>query len=90
MDITIGEGTADDWIYRRDTSVKVPWDRAVLYTATGIPFLAPELQLLYKSTGRRPKDNVDATVVIPTLNLRQQEFLAMQLGPAHPWRRLLA
>lgn len=90
LDITIGEGTADVWIYRRDTSVRIPWDRAVLYTSTGIPYLAPELQMLYKSNGRRPKDNVDAAEVVPTLNLQQQEFLATQLGPTHPWSHLFA
>jgi hypothetical protein len=29
---------------------------AVLRTADGIPYLAPELQLLYKSKGLRSKD----------------------------------
>lgn len=37
---------------------------AVLRSAAGIPYLAPELQLLYKSKGLRPKDDVDAAEVI--------------------------
>ena len=89
MDVTIGEGNAEEWIYRRDASVRVGWDRAVLRSASGVPYLAPELQLLYKSTGPRPKDDLDASVVVPTLSPHQLAFLATSLAPDHPWRRLL-
>jgi hypothetical protein len=89
LDITIGEGSDENWIYRRDRSVQVPWDVAVLRTADGIPYLAPELQLLYKSKGLRQKDDVDAAEVIPTLDARRRGFVARVLEPGHPWRRLL-
>lgn len=89
LDTTINEGSGEHWIYRRDHSVQLAWNLAVLHTADGIPYLAPELQLLYKSKGLRPKDNVDAAAVIPTLDARQHDFLAGLLAPDHPWRRLL-
>jgi hypothetical protein len=90
LDVTIGEGSDRSWIYRRDPSVSVPWDMAVLRTAEGIPYLAPELQLLYKSKGLRPKDEVDAAEVIPSLDARQRELLSRLLKPDHPWQRRLA
>ncbi len=90
LDVTIGEGSDTDWIYRRDPSVRVPWDMAVLRTAEGIPYLAPELQLLYKSKGLRAKDEVDAAEVIPTLDARQRELLSRLLTPDHPWQRRFA
>ena len=37
-----------------------PWDEAVLTSADGVPYLAPELQLLFKSRDVREKDDVDA------------------------------
>jgi hypothetical protein len=89
LDITIGEGSDENWIYRRDRSVQVPWDVAVLRTPDGIPYLAPELQLLYKSNGRRPKDDVDAAEVIPSLDARERGFVASVLEPGHAWHRLL-
>jgi hypothetical protein len=89
LDITIGEGSDETWIYRRDRSVQVPWDVAVLRSADGIPYLAPELQLLYKSKGVRPKDDLDAAEVIPTLDARRRGFLASVLAPGHAWHRLL-
>jgi hypothetical protein len=89
LDVGIGEGSDDCWIYRRDLSVQVPWAMAVLRTAEGIPYLAPELQLLYKSKGLRRKDDVDAAEVIPSLDARQRSLLSRSLAPSHPWQRLL-
>lgn len=89
LDVTIGDGTDEDWVYRRDPSVHAPWDVAVLRTADGIPYLAPELQLLYKSRGARAKDDVDAAEVIPCLDAARRTYLAGVLAPGHPWQHLL-
>lgn len=90
LDVTIGEGSDDNWIYRREPSIQVPWSMAVLRTAEGIPYLAPELQLLYKSKGLRSKDDVDAAEVIPSLDARRRELLSRLLDSNHPWQRRLA
>jgi hypothetical protein len=90
VDVTVGEGSDDHWSYRRDPSVQVPWDLAVLRTTEGVPYLAPELQLLYKSKDPRPKDDADAAQVILDLDARRRELLARMLEPDHPWQRLLA
>ena len=89
LDVTIGEGSDEDWIYRRDPSVRVPWGMAVLRSAGTIPYLAPELQLLYKSKGLRPKDDVDGAEIIPSLDARQRALLSRLLEPDHPWQRNL-
>jgi hypothetical protein len=86
LDITIGDGTDDHWVYRRDPSIRLRWDAAVLRTADGVPYLAPELQLLFKSKGMRPKDNADAAEVIPHLDDLQRGRLQQWLPQEHPWR----
>lgn len=90
LDVTVGDGSALRWIYRRDPCVQVPWETAVRRTADGVPYLAPQLQLLSKSTTRRPKDDLDAAEVIPLLDEPEREFLASVLPSGHPWQRLLA
>lgn len=90
LDVTIGEGARHTWIYRRDPTIQLDWDRAVLHTVDGLPYLAPELQLLYKSKEPRPKDDVDASHVIPALDVRRREWLVHLLAADHPWQRLLA
>ena len=90
LDLTIGSGNDESWIYRRDPSIRRPWHEAVLRTARGIPYLAPDLQLLFKSKNRRPKDDEDARVVIPSLDERARRFLTMTLPADHLWQELLA
>jgi len=89
IDVTVGAGTADRWIYRRDPAITRPWVEAVLRSAGGIPYLAPEIQLLFKSKNHRPKDDVDADLVIPELGDERRRFLAAHLPREHPWREHL-
>ena len=89
LDMVVNEGSESGWIFRRDPSVQQSWDHAVLWTADGVPYLAPELQLLFKSKDPRPKDDVDAAQVIPALGHRHRRQLGRLLAPDHPWRHLL-
>ena len=90
LDVQLGEGDATHWIYRRDSSVRRPWPTAVLADRNGVPYLAPDLQLLFKSKQPRAKDHEDAAQVIPALAVEQRAFLRAQLATDHPWQRLLA
>jgi hypothetical protein len=90
LDVTIGDGNPDDWIYRRDPTLRVRWSEAVLRGEHGIPYLAPELQLLFKSTSVRHKDDLDATEVIPELTTDRRRRLRELLPREHPWQTLLA
>ncbi len=89
LDVTVGEGTESHWIYRRDPQITRPWHEAVLHTTDEVPYLAPDLQLLFKSKDLRPQDDLDAAEVIPGLTTAQLEFLSHHLGANHPWRGLL-
>ncbi len=88
LDVTIGDGSDTEWIYRRDPAVRRPWADAVLRTDDSVPYLAPQIQLLFKSKSVRPKDDVDARQVIPELSEERRSWLAEQLPAGHPWHRL--
>ncbi len=90
VDLTVGSGTDEEWIYRRNPEIRRPWRNAVLYTGDGVPYLAPDLQLLFKSKDVRPKDEVDAGQVIPILSRAERGFLQENLPADHVWQRLLA
>lgn len=60
-----------------------------LTTSSGVPHLAPDLQLLYKAKGLRPKDDADARAVIPALEARRRTRLSGWLEDHHPWQELL-
>ncbi len=87
----IGNGI---WHYRRDPVVIRGVERMSLRTADGVPFLAPELVLLFKSkntsaSGReRPKDQGDFEKVRDALEPERRAWLRWALlrtDPAHPW-----
>lgn len=90
LDVTIGEGDGDAWVYRRDPRLRVPRDEAVLWSAENVPYFAPELQLLFKSKDIRPKDDLDAAQVIPALATGRRRRLARLLPADHSWQRIVS
>jgi hypothetical protein len=90
FDIAVGDGDDSGWVYRRDARIRRPWTQTLLKTLCDVPYLAPELQLLFKSKGRRPKDDRDAEMVIPLMSNDRQTWLREWLPPDHSWRGLFA
>jgi len=89
LDVTIGEGNEEFWVFRRDPAIRIPWDEAVQHTEEGVPYLTPELQLLYKSKEVRRKDELDATEIIPALTHEQRARLHLFLPGDHPWQEVM-
>ncbi|WP_030240252.1 nucleotidyltransferase domain-containing protein [Streptomyces sp. NRRL S-350] len=76
------------WICRRDESLRLPYERIMERTADGIPYLAPELVLLFKAKAARPKDRADFDGVLPLLSRARRDSLSEWLTcmhPGHPW-----
>lgn len=84
VDLMFAESEDDLWVYRRHRSITRPLDQLGLCTAEGIPFLAPEIQLLYKSRAPRAKDRADFEQVLPRLSLEARRWLAGALAEEHP------
>ena len=85
---------ASRWLYRRDHRVTAPLDRFALRTSSGIPYVAPDIALLYKAKGFEIERNErDFDGALPLLDAGSRRWLADALDvahPAHPWvRRLL-
>lgn len=76
------------WICRRDETIRRPYAEIIRHTADGIPYLVPELVLLFKAKQSRAKDQADFEGVLPLLGRVQRENLYGLLGrvhPGHPW-----
>ncbi len=86
------DASTGEWIFRRDTRIRGPLDTMTLMR-DGMPILAPEIQLLYKSKRpNRPKDEADFVTIAPHLSPTQRDWLANAitlLYPDHPWLRTL-
>jgi hypothetical protein len=78
----------DTWICRRDETIRLPYSDIIGHTHDGIPYLAPELVLLFKAKHARQKDQADFEATVPYMSLDQRETLAelvAHLHPGHPW-----
>jgi len=78
----------DTWICRHDETIRLPYDAVIRHSAHGIPYLAPEFVLLFKSKHVRPKDRADFAATLPHLDSGQRATLAELLArvrPGHEW-----
>jgi hypothetical protein len=76
------------WICRRDETIRLPYTQIIRHTADGIPFMIPELVLLFKAKYGRPKDQADFDGALPLLTPAQRSTLSALLArvhPGHPW-----
>lgn len=79
-----------DWLSRRHAGLRVPaasivaWSTGREAEPPGVPYLVPEIQLLYKAKYHRPKDDADFEVALPLLDSRGRSWLAEALGTFHP------
>ncbi|WP_405063827.1 hypothetical protein OG474_19865 [Kribbella sp. NBC_01505] len=82
-----------NWICSLDRNIHRPYADAVARTADGIPYLCPELVLLFKGLQTRPKDQSDFEAAVPLLSAAARNWLAHALaqtrGDGHPWISVL-
>ena len=87
LELLLNERDDSAWIYRRDSHVRRELDRAVL-VREAIPFLAPEIALLYKSKAPRPTDEADFRAALPKLTAEPRAWLRRAIARSssdHPW-----
>ena len=74
----------DTWICRRDGSIRLPYAALVRRTPEGLPYIAPEVALLFKARLQRDKDEGDLDKVLPLLDDSSRAWLAEALERVHP------
>lgn len=83
--------TPQHWTFKRDDRIRLP-SASITWTVDGIEYLRPEIQLLHKARGLRPKDQHDFDACAPLLSPVQRQWLraALELSdPGHRWIDLL-
>jgi hypothetical protein len=90
LEILLNEGDDYEWRFRKNLAITRPMSLVRLRSPDGVPFLAPEIVLLYKaaSSSRRMEDDADFQVTRDSLGGEQWQWLRAALEmhyPGHPW-----
>ncbi|MBN2081200.1 hypothetical protein JW859_03220 [bacterium] len=88
MEFLLNETDGADWIFRRDPRVRLPLGAAIMRGDGGVPYLAPEIVLLYKAKHPRAVDEQDFQAALPMLDDVRRQWLGAALNtvhPGHPW-----
>ncbi len=91
--LMLGEFDEQFWYYKRDRSIHGPI-AGLTIDVGGVPVIAPEIQLLYKSNRPQlPRNEHDFLHALPRLTTDQRRWLADALtrtDPGNPWLTHLA
>ena len=92
VEILLTDRTGDRIPFRRDPEIFIDYDRFANWDANGLPYVAPEWQLLYKAKEGRDKDLADFQTHAPLLDDPAKQWLLQALAkhlPHSDWVPLL-
>jgi hypothetical protein len=84
----LNETTRWEWVYRRHDAVRRLIEE-IGSERDGVPYLRPEIVLLYKSTDLSATNEADFAAALPALDAAARRWLARSLDaclPGHSWR----
>jgi hypothetical protein len=90
LEILIEEREGGRWFYRRNERIGVHEKDIGRFTNDGIPYIRPDIQLLYKSKGGRAVDESDLLAILPRLDAAQRATLSAWISADDPTHRWLA
>jgi len=88
VEFLLNESSGGMWRFRRNPAITQRLDRIGAQTSGGVPFLVPEIVLLFKAKAPGPKDAHDFDLVRPRLGAEPRRWLKRALEtchPGHPW-----
>ena len=83
-DLLLTPAEGDQWICRRNEAIQRPLSDVINHTCDGVPFLAPEIVLLFKAKYVREKDRHDFDRVISLMSPPAKNWLREKLAIVHP------
>ncbi len=88
IEFLLNEKHGSEWRFRKNLEIKRPIAFIGQRSKQGIPFLSPEVVLLYKANQPRGIDKADFEHVVPLLPKETASWLEQAIGacyPQHPW-----
>jgi len=88
FELLLNESSDNEWLFKRDESIHMPVTQIGSVTEDGVPFLKPEIVLLFKAKNHLKKDQHDYQEVIPRLDADERKWLkdaVLTVHPGHVW-----
>lgn len=92
LDVFREPHSGQTWVYRRNSQITRQYSTLIQTTADGVPFMAPEVVLLFKAKHNRDKDRDDLAACLPLMTEAEKAWLAGAISLSHanhPWLALL-
>lgn len=92
LEILLNESSGKEWRFRRNLKIVCPLSKLGQKSEFGIPFLSPEITLLYKAKNPTTFDQADFNNVCEILEREPRRWLKKAIEacyPAHPWLDVL-
>lgn len=90
VEVLLTESSGTDWQFRRNPAITRPIQQIRLYFESGVPYLSPEIVLLYKAKHLTKNDDFDFENARPSLGDERRRWLRNALVACHPGHRWLA
>jgi hypothetical protein len=90
--VMLAESRGSDWIFRRNPNVRMPISKMGFHPLWGLPYLSPEIVLLFKAKHLEARDQVDFDHAIPALSADARRWLRDAIEKTHPgheWLKVL-
>ena len=84
VDVFREPSTGGEWVCRRDEQIRLPYAELIEHTLDGIPYVRPEVALLFKAKAARAKDTGDLDDVLPLLAPSRRALLRDWIARVHP------
>ncbi len=88
LEILLNECSGENWVFRRNPEITRPLRLIERRSGLSVPFLAPEIILLYKAKNPGVEDEDDFNRVKQLLDREPRAWLRWAIQnsyPAHPW-----
>src|SRR4051812_23327521 len=92
FEVLLNDSQGDEWLCRRDHSVRLRLAALGGRTSDGLPFLKPEVILLYKAKNVRENDQTDFLASVSRLEPEARAWLRsaiQRVHPGHEWLGVL-
>lgn len=83
LEIFFEQAEADEWVYSRDERVRLPLIALGSQTPDGVPYIRPEVVLLYRAQDASAQDDTDVRDVADRLTNTGRKWLLDALNVAH-------